>query len=65
MKIGNGHWASLFVLACGTIHAGNVVTDWNSIASTTIVTNGVKVSSSVVALVRLHGPRYPYDAVNS
>src|ERR1035438_1495712 len=31
-----------FVLTCGIIHAGNVVTDWNAIASTTIVTNGAK-----------------------
>src|ERR1039458_3220362 len=31
-----------FVLTCGTIHAGNVVTDWNAIASTTVVTNGAK-----------------------
>ena len=42
MKIGKGRLASLFVFACGTIHAGNVVTDWNTIASTTIVTNGGK-----------------------
>ena len=40
MKISKGRLVSLFVLACGTIHAGNVVTDWNTIASTTIVTNG-------------------------
>lgn len=31
-----------FVLTCGVIHAGNVVTDWNTIASTTIVANGGK-----------------------
>ena len=40
-----------FVLTCGIIHAGNVVTDWNTIASTTIVTNGGKVSGGVLGLV--------------
>jgi hypothetical protein len=42
MKISKGCLVSLFVFACGTIHAGNVVTDWNTIASTTIVTNAGK-----------------------
>ena len=42
MKNSKERLVSLLVLACGTIHAGNVVTDWNTIASTTIVTNGGK-----------------------
>jgi hypothetical protein len=42
MKISKGRLVSLFVVACGTIHAGNVVTDWNTIASTAIVTNAGK-----------------------
>jgi hypothetical protein len=53
-----------FVLTCGTIHAGNVVTDWNTIASTTIVTNGAKApgaSSVWFAYTSLA----VYDAVNA
>src|ERR1700761_5761899 len=42
MKISKRRLVSLFVLACGTMRAGNVVTDWNTLASTTIVTNGGK-----------------------
>jgi hypothetical protein len=55
---------SLFVLACGTIHAGNVVTDWNTIASTAIVTNGGKAPGSS-AVWFAYSSLAVYDAVNA
>lgn len=64
MKTSNGRLVSLFVLACGTIHAGNVVTDWNTIASTTIVTNGGK-SPAASSLWFAYSSLAVYDAVNS
>jgi hypothetical protein len=53
-----------FVLACGTIHAGNVVTDWNTIASTTIVTNGAK-SPGASSVWFAYTSLAVYDAVNA
>jgi hypothetical protein len=64
MKISNGRLMSLFVLACGTIHAGNVVTDWNTIASTTIVTNGGK-SPGPSSVWFAYSSLAVYDAVNA
>ena len=55
---------SLLVLACGTIHAGNVVTDWNTIASTTIVTNGGK-SPAASSVWFAYSSLAVYDAVNA
>jgi hypothetical protein len=63
MKISKGRLASLFVFACGTIHA-NVVTDWNSIASTTIVTNGGKAPGAS-AVWFAYSSIAVYDAVNA
>jgi hypothetical protein len=64
MKISKGPLVSLFVLACGTIHAGNVVTDWNTIASTTIVTNGGK-SPAPSSVFFAYSSLAVYDAVNA
>jgi hypothetical protein len=64
MKINEGRLVSLLVLACGTIHAGNVVTDWNTIASTTIVTNGGKAPPTS-AVWFAYSSLAVYDAVNS
>src|SRR5580698_9414964 len=64
MKISKGRLASLLVLACGTIHAGNVVTDWNTIASTTIVTNGGKAPGAS-AVWFAYASLAVYDAVNA
>ena len=64
MKISNGRLVSLFVLACGTIHAGNVITDWNAIASTTIVTNGGK-SPGASSVWFAYSSLAVYDAVNA
>jgi hypothetical protein len=64
MKISKGRLLSLFVLACGTIHAGNVVTDWNAIASTTIVTNGGK-NPAASAVWFAYSSLAVYDAVNA
>ena len=63
MKINKG-LASLFVFACGTIHAGNVVTDWNTIASTTIVTNGGEAPGAS-AVWFAYSSLAVYDAVNA
>jgi hypothetical protein len=64
MKLNNQQVVSLLVLACGTLHAGNVVTDWNTIASTTIVTNGGK-SPAPSALWFAYSSIAVYDAVNA
>ena len=64
MKINNQQMVSLLVLACGTLHASNVVTDWNTIASTTIVTNGGK-SPAPSALWFAYSSIAVYDAVSS
>ena len=64
MKINHQHVISLLVLACGTLHASNVVTDWNSIASTTIVTNGGK-SPAPSAVWFTYSSIAVYDAVNA
>jgi hypothetical protein len=64
MKISNGRLVSLFVLACGTIHAGNVVTDWNTFASTAIVTNAGKVPAAS-AVWFAYSSLAVYDAVNA
>jgi hypothetical protein len=64
MKIGKGCLASLFVFACGTIQASNVVTDWNTIASTTIVTNGGK-SPAPSSVWFAYSSLAVYDAVNA
>ena len=64
MKTGNERLVSMFVLACGTIHAGNVVTDWNTIASTTIVTNG-GISPGASSVFFTYSSLAVYDAVNS
>jgi hypothetical protein len=64
MKISKGRLVSLFVLACGTIHAGNVVTDWNTIASTTIVTNAGK-NPAASSVWFAYSSLAVYDAVNA
>jgi hypothetical protein len=64
MKISKERLASLLVLACGTIHAGNVVTDWNTIASTTIITNGGK-SPAPSSIWFTYSSLAVYDAVNA
>src|SRR5580700_2965874 len=64
MKISKGRLASLLVLACGTIHAGNVVTDWTTIASTTVVTNAGK-SPGASAVYIAYSSLAVYDAVNA
>src|ERR1700686_3398454 len=64
MKISKGHLVTLLVLACGTIHAGNVVTDWNTIASTAIVTNGGK-SPAPSSVWFAYSSLAVYDAVNA
>ena len=53
-----------FVLTCGMIHAGNVVTDWTTIASTTIVTNGGK-SPGASSVWFAYASLAVYDAVNA
>ena len=53
-----------FVLTCGMIHAGNVVTDWNTIASTTIVANGGK-SPGAASVWFAYASLAVYDAVNA
>ena len=64
MKISKGPFVSLFVLACGTIHAGNVVTDWNTIASTAIVTNAGK-NPAASSVWFAYSSLAVYDAVNA
>ncbi len=64
MKIDKRSLVSLFVFACGTIHAGNVVTDWNTIASTTIVTNGGK-NPAASSVWFSYSSLAVYDAVNA
>jgi len=64
MKINAKGLLSLFVLACGTIHAGNVVTDWNTIASSTIVTSGGKAPGAS-AVWFAYSSIAVYDAVNA
>src|ERR1019366_5260006 len=53
-----------FVLTCGMIYAANVVTDWNTIASTTIVTNGGK-SPGASSVWFTYSSLAVYDAVNA
>jgi hypothetical protein len=64
MKINDQSLLSLLVLACGALHAGNVVTDWNTIASTTIVTNGGK-SPAPSGVWFAYSSIAVYDAVNA
>jgi len=64
MRISKGRLVSLFALACGTIHAGNVVTDWNTIGSTTIVTNAGKYPAAA-AVWFTYSSLAVYDAVNA
>ncbi|HTA44893.1 MAG TPA: vanadium-dependent haloperoxidase [Bryobacteraceae bacterium] len=64
MKISKGRLVSLFVFASGTIHAGNVVTDWNTIASTTIVTNAGK-NPAASSVWFAYSSLAVYDAVNA
>ena len=64
MKLSKQDVISLLVLACGTLHASNVVTDWNTIASTTIVTNGGK-SAAPSAIWFAYSSIAVYDAVNA
>ncbi len=64
MKIENKRLNLFLVLACGTLHASNVVTDWNSIASTTIVANAGK-SPGASAVWFAYESLAVYDAVNA
>jgi hypothetical protein len=52
------------LFSCGTIHAGNVVTDWNTIASTTIVANAGK-NPAASAVWFAYSSLAMYDAVNA
>jgi hypothetical protein len=56
-------FVSLFVFASG-LQAGNVVTDWNTIASTTIVTNGGK-GPGASSVWFAYSSLAVYDAVNA
>lgn len=64
MRIDKGRLVSLIVLVCGTLNASNVVTDWNSIASTTIVTNGGKAPGPS-SVWFAYSSIAVYDAVNA
>jgi hypothetical protein len=64
MKISKGRLVPLFVLACRTIHAGNEVTDWNTIASTAIVTNAGK-NPAASSVWFAYSSLAVYDAVNA
>jgi hypothetical protein len=64
MKISNARLVSMIMLACGTVHAGNVVTDWNTNASTAIVTNAGK-NPAAAAVWFAYSSLAVYDAVNS
>jgi len=55
---------ALFVSACGTIYASNVVTDWNTIASTTIVANAAK-NPAASGVWFAYASLAVYDAVNA
>ena len=55
---------ALLVSASGTVYAGNVVTDWNTIASTTIVTNAGK-NPAASAVWFAYTSLAVYDAVNA
>jgi hypothetical protein len=56
--------AAIAVAVCGTLQAGNPITDWNTIASTTIVTNGGK-SPGASAVWFAYASLAAYDAVNA
>ena len=64
MKISQAVLVPLFVFNCGTILAANVVTDWNSIASTTIVANAGK-NPAASAVWFAYSSLAVYDAVNA
>jgi hypothetical protein len=61
-----GRWSLLVVLSCSAIPlvAGNVVTEWNTIASTVIVKNGGKAPSSS-PIWFAYTSLAVYDAVNA
>src|SRR5579871_2816997 len=64
MKLNQAIFIPLFALSSSAIQAGNVVTDWNSIASTTIVTNaGENPAASAVWFA--YSSLAVYDAVNA
>src|SRR5215471_10213236 len=64
MKLSQALVVPLLVFACGTIHAANVVTDWNNIASTTIVANAGK-NPAASAVWFAYSSLAVYDAVNA
>ena len=57
-------WLSAPFMIASAIHAGNVVTDWNATASTTIVTNGGK-SPAASSVWFAYSSLAVYDAVNA
>ncbi|HEY1754570.1 MAG TPA: vanadium-dependent haloperoxidase [Bryobacteraceae bacterium] len=64
MKLNQAVLIPLCAFCCGTIHAANVVTDWNSIASTTIVANAGK-NPAASAVWFAYSSLAMYDAVNA
>src|SRR5579862_8319601 len=64
MKLNQAIFIPLFALSWSAIQAGNVVTDWNSIASTTIVTNAGK-NPAASAVWFAYSSLAVYDAVNA
>jgi len=64
MKLSQAVLVPFTVFACGTIHAANVVTDWNTIASTTIVANAGK-NPAASAVWFAYSSLAVYDAVNA
>ena len=64
MKLSQAVLGPLFVFHCGTMLAANVVTDWNSIASTTIVANAGK-NPAAAAVWFAYSSLAVYDAVNA
>src|SRR3984957_9342704 len=64
MKNRKGRLVSLCVFVCGILHAGNVVTDWNTIASTTIITNAGKYPAAA-SVWFAYSSLAVYDAVNA
>jgi hypothetical protein len=64
MKLNQAIFVPLFALSWSAIQAGSVVTDWNSIASTTIVANAGK-NPAASAVWFAYSSLAVYDAVNA
>src|SRR5579871_6574164 len=64
MKLNQAIFIPLFALSSSAIQAGNVVTDWNTIASTTIVANAGK-NPAASSVWFAYSSIAVYDAVNA